>query len=58
MVEGDLQQQFSIPRAKLDMFIEDLLTAGYLSAEHIPMVGDAYRVSSKGTRYLMRVGAI
>jgi hypothetical protein len=40
-------------RAKVEHVLSELNKAGYVSEEHVPMVGKCYKVIGKGSKYLM-----
>lgn len=45
-------------RAKVEHLLSELTKAGYLSEEHVPMVGKCYKVIGRGSKYLMDHGIL
>jgi hypothetical protein len=58
MTEQEVVDGIQMRRAKAQLFLGELVQAGYLTTEHAPMIGVCYRVASKGTKYLLEQGLI
>jgi TIR domain-containing protein len=58
MTEKDITEALQMTRARVQLLLGELTQVGYLSAEHVSMLGTCYSVASKGTRYLIDQGLI
>lgn len=58
MTEKDVTEALGITRAKAQMLLQELIGAGYLAVEHTPMIGNCYRATRRGTKYLIEQGVI
>jgi TIR domain len=58
MTEGDVIKGLGIKAARAQLFLSDLVEAGYLFGEHISMLGTCYNVTPGGSRYLAGRGVI
>ena len=53
MTDSNVAEALGVKRAKAQMLLEELVNAGYVSAEHVPMLGECYSLTIKGTKYLI-----
>ena len=58
MTESDITEALQMNRARLQLLLGELTQIGYISAEHVSMLGTCYSVASKGSRYLVEQGVI
>jgi TIR domain len=58
MLEGDVAKSLQMKMARAQLLLSELVETGYLSGEHISMLGTCYSVTPKGSRYLSSRGVI
>ena len=58
MTESNVAEALRTKRARAQMLLEELANAGYVSAEHVAMLGECYSLTGKGTKYLVDRGLI
>jgi hypothetical protein len=58
MDEKEVVAAVNMKRAKVQLLLGELVQAGYLSTEHVPMVGECYQVAPRGSKYLIERGLI
>lgn len=58
MTESDLVKELRLNSARAQLLLGELVQAGYLSVEHVSMLGKCYRLAERGSRYLIDRGLI
>jgi predicted nucleotide-binding protein len=58
MTDAEVSAGTRKSRAIAQMHLEELTSYQYLSVERVPMVGQCYRVTPKGTKYLVKRGLL